>query len=183
MGGRLNDMIDLILLESGKIEIETLPTNLEEIIPRMTERFRSQANAKHLVLATNINRNIPTVEIDSSKIDQVFSNLVDNAIKYTNSGEIKLSISVAKESLNKTNREGIEVTIFNTGIGISQEEFLLVFDKYKDMLIGKSLTQRTTGLGLAICRNIIDAHNGSISADSVMGKGSTFKILLPVETA
>jgi two-component system sensor histidine kinase/response regulator len=183
MGGLLNDMIDLNILESGKVEIEKLPTNLDEVLPGIIERFRAQANAKHLALTVKINGNIPTLEIDANKIDQVFSNLLDNAIKYTNSGEIKFTLSVTKALLNGSNHECVEVIIADTGIGISKEELPLVFDKYKDMLIGKSSTKRATGLGLAICRNIIDTHNGSISVDSTIGKGSTFKILLPVDAA
>lgn len=181
MNGLLNDLIDLTLLESGKVDIEKLPTNLDELLPSLLERFRSRANAKHIFLTLKTNRNIPTLEIDAAKIDQVFSNLLDNAVKYTEKGEIKVQLSVVKATLNGSDRECVEALISDTGIGIPKEELPLMFDKYKDMLIGKSSTKRTTGLGLAICRNIIDAHNGSLSVDSVVGKGSTFKILLPVE--
>ncbi len=178
----LGDMIDLTLLESGKVEIERLPTNLDEMLPSICERFRPQANAKDISIHLSTNGNVPTLELDAVKIDQVFSNLLDNAIKYTNSGGgIKLSLSVVHSPLNGRDRECVEINITDTGVGIPKEEIPLVFDKYKDMLIGKSSLKRTTGLGLAICRNIVEAHGGCVAVNSDLGKGSTFRVLLPVE--
>lgn len=179
----LNDMIDLTLLESGKVEIEKLPTNLDDLLPGICERFRPHANAKHLSLTMTTNGNIPTLEIDAAKIDQAFSEVIDNAINYTDRGEIRVTLSAVKTALNGSVRECVEVAVADTGTGISKEEIPLVFDKYKALLTGKSSLKRTTGLGLAICRNIIDAHNGSIRVDSEFGKGSIFRIALPVEGA
>ena len=130
-----------------------------------------------------MNGKIPTLEADSQKIAQVFSNLLDNSIKYTNNGgSITLTLSCVNPSSNGHNHEGVVVAVADTGIGIAREELPLVFDKYKDMLIGKSSLKRTTGLGLAICRNIIEAHNGTIGVESVPGEGSVFSVFLPAET-
>jgi signal transduction histidine kinase len=83
--------------------------------------------------------------------------------------------------LSGHDRESVEITVADTGAGIPKEEQPLLFDQYKDILLGKSSHKRTTGLGLAICRSIIEAHNGTITVESEPGKGSTFRILLPAE--
>ncbi|HTK81919.1 MAG TPA: response regulator [Bacteroidota bacterium] len=175
----LNDLIDITLLESGTIEIEKLPTNLDDLLPGIVERFRPKAAAKKLSLSCSAGKNIPTVPVDAERIKQVFNNLLDNAVKYTDKGEINVHLSVRKP--NGSSDEFVEVTVSDSGAGIPREELPLVFDKYKDMLTGKSSSKRTTGLGLAICRSIVEAHHGMLTVDSVAGKGSEFKVLLPLE--
>jgi signal transduction histidine kinase len=75
----------------------------------------------------------------------------------------------------------VEIAVSDTGIGIAREELPLVFDKHKEILTGKTSAQKTTGLGLAISRSIIEAHQGTLSANSTVGSGSTFSILVPTD--
>lgn len=182
MDTMLRDMIDLTLFESGKVEIEKLPTNLDELIPAICDRFKTQAAAKNISFQLHITHNVPTLEVDPEKISHVLNNLLDNGIKYTDDGgTIKISLITTQRQQNGVSRENVEIAISDTGVGISKEELPLVFDKYKDVLTGKTSTQKTTGLGLAICKSIIEAHSGSMTVDSELGKGSTFKIYLPTE--
>lgn len=178
----LSDMIDFNLLESGTAEMEKLPTNLDELLPAICERFKPRAAAKNITLEFKTRSNIPTIEADPARIEQVFNSLLENGIKHTNAGgSITLTLSPVKLPLNGRDRDCIEITVTDTGVGIPQEEQPLLFDKYKDLLLGKSFHRQTTDLGLAICRNIVDAHNGTITVESESGKGTSFRILLPLE--
>lgn len=177
----LNDMIDLSKFESGKVEIEQTPTNFDEFIPRVCDEFKSMATAKHISFQTNVSKEIPTVMIDIEKVGQVITNLLDNAITYTNDGgSIDVDVNLVKPDSAQPVKEYIEIKVKDSGTGISPEELPFVFDKYKEFLTGKTSAKKTTGLGLAICRNIVEAHRGRMWADSEPGKGSTFTLLLPV---
>jgi signal transduction histidine kinase len=183
MSALLNDMIDLSLFESGHVSIEKIPTNLDELVPATCARFIPQATAKNIELTINVNENIPTVEVDPNKIEQAMYNLLENAIKYTrNGGHIKVVVSTIEQNIDGKNREYVEIVVSDSGIGIAKAELPFVFDKYKDFLTGKSPDQKTTRLGLAICRSIIEAHNGTMTVESELGKGSSFRFFLPTDS-
>jgi signal transduction histidine kinase len=178
----VNDMIDLSKFESGNVMLELLPTNLEELIPAVCERLAPQAKAKKLTLNVVVNSSIPTLQLDTEKIEQVITNLIDNAIKYTDEGgTITVNSTLVKKQSNGTTREYAEIAVTDSGIGISSDELPFVFDKYKEVLTGKISKKKTTGLGLAICRSIAEAHKGMLTVESTPGKGSTFRIYLPVD--
>jgi two-component system, sensor histidine kinase and response regulator len=182
MDALLNDMIDLSLFESGRIDIQKIPSNIDELIPSVCARFKPQISVKHITLNLNIEKNIPTIAVDPARIEQVTNNLLDNAVKYTpENGTITVSVSNRIEDVDNKPVEFVEVSVADTGQGIGPAELPFVFDKYKEVLTGKSSEKKTTGLGLAICRSIIDAHHGNMYAASEVGKGSTFRFLLPTD--
>lgn len=177
----LNDMIDLSVFESGSVELEKLPTNLDELIPGVCARFMPQSHAKKITFDVTVSPDVPTVELDAEKITQVMENLLDNAIKYTpEGGTITVSVAGMEKQLHGKLCECVEVSVRDSGIGIAEDELMLIFDKYKEVLTKKSSAQRTTGLGLAICRGIVEAHRGAMAAVSHPGKGSTFSFVLPL---
>ena len=182
MNALLNDMTDLTLFESGKVHIERLPLNLDVFVPAACGRMSQQAKAKNIAVRINIADNIPTLELDPDKIEQVFHNLLENGIKYTNEGgSITVNLTTGTHLFNGKELESVEIAISDTGVGISKDELPLVFDKYKDILTGKISAQKTTGMGLAICRSIVEAHHGKMTAESVPGSGATFRIFLPAD--
>jgi signal transduction histidine kinase len=182
MRALLNDMIDLTLLESGSVELQKLPTNIDEMIPAVCARLRSEAAAKKISITLDIADDVPTIELDQEKFEQVLFNLLDNAIKYTDAGgAVVVKASAGLHSLGGRRRDCVEIAVSDTGIGIAREELPLVFDKHKEILTGKTSAQKTTGLGLAISRSIIEAHQGTLSANSTVGSGSTFSILVPTD--
>ena len=177
----LSDMIDISKFETGKVEIEKTPVNFDEFIPRVCEEFASLATAKKIKFNASVAGNLPTVIIDIQKVGQVVKNLLDNAIKYTNEGgSISVDVNLVKPDTADPGKEYVEIKVKDTGAGISPEELPFVFDKYKEFLTGKTSAKKTTGLGLAICRNIVEAHRGRMWVDSELCKGSTFTVLLPV---
>jgi two-component system, sensor histidine kinase and response regulator len=177
----LSDMIDISKFETGKVDIEKTPTNFDEFIPRVCEEFETLATAKKIKFSARVASNLPTVIIDIQKIGQVVKNLLDNAIKYTNEGgNIGVEVNLVKPDTADPGKEYIEIKVKDSGAGISPDELPFVFDKYKEFLTGKTSAKKTTGLGLAICRNIVEAHHGRMWVDSEGGKGSVFTVLLPV---
>jgi signal transduction histidine kinase len=185
MDGLLNDMIDLSLFESGRIDIERIPSNLDELIPATCARFRLQAEAKQLNLTVEIQNSIPTLEIDPSRVEQVMSNLLQNAITYTPGGG-KIHVSLASHTRGSSGtgpqQEWVEVSVADTGIGIDPEKLPYIFDKYKKVLTDTPADHSTSGLGLAICRSIVEAHQGTITVESKVGEGSVFRIHFPGST-
>ncbi|MBI4548683.1 MAG: response regulator [Ignavibacteriae bacterium] len=183
MDAMLNDMIDLTLFESGHVEIEKLPTNLDELIPTICAQFKPQATAKKITLAVDVRKDIPTIALDAGKIEQVLTNLIENGIKYTQEGgTIRVSATMTQQTIEDKKRDFVVVTVSDTGVGIPKEELPYVFDKYKEFFTGKTSAQKTTGIGLAICRSIVQAHHGTMDVESEVGKGSTFKFLLPIDS-
>ena len=180
MDAILNDMIDLSLFESGRVELEKFPTNLDELIPALCSRYNLHAGSKKIDLKVDVSDNVPTVEVDPTKIEQVVSNLLDNALKYTTSGG-SINVQIATKTLVEegNQREYISVSIADTGVGIPPYVLPLIFDKHQIFIDGKLPERKTTGLGLLLCRSIIEAHNGKIFAESKVGAGSTFTFLLP----
>lgn len=178
----INDMIDLTKLESGRVDLDKMATNFDQVIPPLVEQFDSVAVAKKITIKVEISPNIPTLELDIEKFGQVVTNLLDNAIKYTNEGGVvTLKATTSKPDSHNPDLEFVEFTVSDTGAGISPDELPFIFDKYKEMLTGKTSAKKTTGLGLAICRRIVEAHWGRMIAESEPGKGTTFTILLPID--
>ena len=183
MDALLNDMIDLNSFESGRVDIEKFPINLDELIPAACAPFIPQTNAKKIEMSVHVDDNIPTVEADPTKIEQVMNQLLENAIKYTaDGGSIVVHVTAHAQNFDGQTGEYIEVSVSDTGAGISKEELPFIFDKYKEFLTGKTSERKTTGLGLAICRSIIDAHRGKMLAESEVGKGTTIRFFLPTDT-
>lgn len=180
MDAILNDMIDLSMFESGRVELEKFPTNLDEVIPAICLRYQLQAESKKITLRSEVAGTIPTVEVDPAKIEQVISNLMDNALKYTTEGgSIDINVSTQVLPGEEEHHEYIAVSITDTGVGIPADMVPLLFDKNQIFIDGRLPERKTTGLGLLLCRNIIEAHNGRIFAESEVGKGTKFTFLIP----
>jgi len=178
----LNDMIDLTKFEAGRVHLEKLPTNLEDLVPAICSRMEPLSRAKQITLSVKTDSSIPTLELDAEKIEQVITNLLDNAIKYTKErGTINVETKLSPGTIKDKQLDCVEITVSDSGLGISNDELPFVFDKYKEFHTGKASSMKTTGLGLAICRNIVEAHNGTISVHSEHGKGSRFTVLLPAD--
>jgi signal transduction histidine kinase len=180
----VSDMIDLTKFELGRVHLEKHAVNLEQLLPKVCGRLEAVAKAKKLALQVTVDQSIPTMELDAEKIEQVLGNLIDNAIKYSHEGgTIVVAATSAKKTLNGSAKECAQIVVKDSGAGISAEELPYVFDKYKEFLTGKTSEKKTTGLGLAICRSIVEAHKGTLSVESEIGKGSTFTVVLPFDVA
>jgi signal transduction histidine kinase/DNA-binding response OmpR family regulator len=168
----INDILDFSKIEAGKLSLECTNFNLRDLIEDLGDMFSFSAQSKGLELACKVPGNIPeSLMGDAGRLRQVFTNLVGNAVKFTESGEILINVSLLDES-DTAARLRFEIT--DTGIGIKPEVTGRIFESFSQA--DGSTTRRFggTGLGLAISRQLVDMMGGKILVDSVYGEGSTF---------
>jgi two-component system, NtrC family, sensor histidine kinase KinB len=165
----MRDLLDLSRIEAGESQPALKTIRTREFIVNATEDLRPQVESKGLCFNVLIPPGLPDVTIDPSQIERVLANLVINAIRYTKQGEIRIGA--------EPRGNYIAVSVSDTGTGIPQEYLPHIFDKFVQV---PGAATGGAGLGLAISRLIIEAHDGQISAQSELGHGSTFTFTLPV---
>ncbi len=177
----VNDVLDISKIEADKLELFEGPCNLQTIVQQVTSISspRIIALKKNIALTVNIE---PAVEkeiiADEGRIKQVLINLIGNAIKFTESGSIKLEVNAnhIDDSLQELN-----FSVADTGMGISEEDLKNLFIPFTQIDSSATRKHSGTGLGLSICRKIIEEMGGRIWVNSKLGEGSTFKFILPVQ--
>jgi len=171
----VEDMLNASRLEAGRLEYEFLKVDIVEIVESVVQNLKLQAKNKKLYLRFKKPKvKVPLILGDQRKITEVLGNLVDNAIKYTKKGGIEISIQRSKKVL--------KIKVKDTGIGLTQKEKKLIFEKFKKGLVLSSLKSDGTGIGLYISQRFTEAHGGKLYAKSPgKDKGSTFIIELPIK--
>src|SRR5688572_30309043 len=169
----INDVLDLAKIEAGKMEWNQETVSMPEVAERAIAATSALFDQKGLKLIKDIDTDIPGITGGRDKLIQVIINLISNSVKFTDKGSVTCSVT-------KRNDE-IVVSISDTGIGIAPEDFDAVFEQFKQVG-GDTLTDKPkgTGLGLPICKEIVEHHGGRIWLESEIGKGSTFSFSLPV---
>jgi signal transduction histidine kinase/EAL domain-containing protein (putative c-di-GMP-specific phosphodiesterase class I)/CheY-like chemotaxis protein len=170
----INDILDFSKIEAGKLELEAAPTDPAEVIEDVLALFWERARAKGLDLAAHIDPATPAlIEADPTRLRQVIGNLVNNAIKFTETGAVMVQAAPKGERLR--------IAVRDTGIGIPRDKIPALFEAFTQA--DQSTTRRFggTGLGLAICKRLAEAMGGRLGADSELGKGSTFALELPMK--
>ena len=167
----INDVLDLAKIEAGKMEWNMETVSIPEIAERAIAATTSLFEQNHLELERDIKTDIHDITGDKDKLIQVMVNLISNAVKFTPRGKVKCSVF-------EKDKEVI-VSITDTGIGIAPDDHAAVFEQFKQ--VGDTLTDKPkgTGLGLPICKEIVEHHGGRIWLESELGKGSTFFVALP----
>ncbi len=173
----INDVLDLSKIEVGKLELESIPFDLPEVVERVTEMMVVRAHQKGLELIYRIDSNVPRVlEGDGNRLRQILTNLIGNAVKFTEKGEILLEISLPRERKNPQAADMMEIqfTVRDTGIGIPADKREEIFAAFTQ--VDSSTTRRFggTGLGLNICKKMVELMGGKIWVESEPGKGSKF---------
>lgn len=162
MLGLVEDLLDVTTLESGKLTLKLAPTDLKALVERCVEMVRPMAQDKEIAIDLQI---APVErEVDSGKIDQVVTNLLTNAIKYSHRGST-VTVSLTPE---------IRLSVADQGQGIPEAELAKLFQPFGRTSVQSTGGELSTGLGLAIARRIVEGHGGSIGVTSEVGKGSTF---------
>ncbi|MCB8966068.1 MAG: GAF domain-containing protein [Ardenticatenaceae bacterium] len=170
----INEVLDMAKIEAGKMVLTFEPVNLEEAAMAAISTIRSLTSEKGLELTWDIESNLPLIEADPIRLRQILNNLLSNAVKYTDAGHV--SLRVARED-----EHYVRITVFDTGIGISQSDFDKLFAAFEQIDSSTTRTVGGTGLGLPITKWLVDMHQGTISLESEVGKGSTFHVVLPIE--
>ncbi|MBE3113283.1 MAG: response regulator [Actinobacteria bacterium] len=170
----INDLLDISKIEAGKIELKKEPVNITNLIEQVASSFENGIKGRGLELKVSSPKEEIDVYAEADKIIQVFTNLLGNALKFTEKGYIEIS---AKEL-----GEEIECVVSDTGRGISKDDLPKVFKKFQQFGRVNGEGEKGTGLGLSIAKEIVEMHNGKIWAESTPGKGSKFIFTLPKYT-
>jgi len=170
----VSDFLDVSKLESGYVDVNREVVSLEGMIEKSIETFRLLAQDKKISLRATVDSALPSIHADPRRLDQVLNNLISNAIKFTGAGG-QVEIEAAE-----TDATTVNVRVRDNGEGIPADEIGQIFEKYRQGGNVKHSSDKGTGLGLVICKMIIEAHGGCIWVESEVGKGSTFFLSLPV---
>ena len=177
--GIINDILDFSKIEAGKLSIEQANFNLRDLVEDLGELFSARAHGKHLELACSVPSEIPEAVMgDATRLRQVLTNLIGNAIKFTESGEVLISVQPLKETARNVR---VRFAIRDTGIGLKPSQIDQIFESFSQ---GDGSTTRKyggTGLGLTISRQLVDLMGGQITVESVSGQGSTFAFELDLK--
>lgn len=172
MGRLVNELLDLARMEAGHIQLTKEKVNLSSFINRIIHKFQGLAKEHNIHLSAELESGILNLSFDPDRIEQVLTNLIDNAIRHTpQEGSVFLHVT--------QNDFGIKVEVTDSGSGIPEEDLPFVFERFYKADKARTRGRAGTGLGLAIAKNIIDAHHGNISVQSKIGQGTTFSFLLP----
>ncbi len=169
----INSVLDYQKLEAGHMEFKMTPNDINAVIRESQQGFELFAKTKGLHLEMKLAEGLPPVLFDKDKIMQVLLNLMNNAVKFTEKGSIRIETS-------KEGDEAVRVSVADQGIGIKKEDMAKLFVSFSQISSGSTRKTGGTGLGLAISKRIVENHQGQMGVESVFGHGSTFYFILPI---
>jgi signal transduction histidine kinase len=172
--GLINDVLDLSKIEAGQLVLAVEEYSVADMAATVLSATESLARAKKLKLGSTVAPGLPTGSGDARRLTQVLLNLVGNAIKFTDQGGVEIRAARAGDRF--------EIAVVDTGPGIAPADQARIFDEFQQVDSTSTRRKGGTGLGLSISRHIVELHGGRITVDSEVGKGSTFRISLPVHT-
>lgn len=176
----VNDILDFSKVEAGKLKLENIEFNLEHITEEVFKILRSRLLNKPINLYLSISEDTPLFLLgDPTRTKQIFMNLLDNAIKFTESGELGMMISRANDVLQQEGSVWIRFIVKDTGIGIPANRIKSLFQTFTQASDSTTRIYGGTGLGLALCKTFVEKMGGHIDVESILGKGTTFTFLIP----
>ncbi|NTU67379.1 MAG: response regulator [Chlorobiaceae bacterium] len=184
----INDILDISKVEAGRLEIEQTGFDLTDLVANTCDIMAVRASGKGLGFDIVNGQDVPEFVVgDPSRIRQVLTNLVGNAVKFTRNGSITVSVDVvdtpAMSGASATGTVNVRFSVTDTGIGIPENKIPIIFDNFTQSSSSTTREYGGTGLGLAICRRLVELMEGSISVDSREGEGSCFSFTLPLTTS
>ncbi len=171
----INDILDFNKIQSGKLELEHAPINVAKLLNEIIEINKPLIEGKELTISLNISSDLPKIIGDQTRLMQVLNNLINNAIKFTQEGEIKI---ICKNEGIHDDTQKLTFEVIDTGIGIPKEKQQTVFEMFTQASSSTTREYGGTGLGLSISKQLVDLQGGTIKLNSELGKGSTFYFTL-----
>lgn len=177
--GLISDVLDISKIEAGEIDVVESEIDLNLFISMLCKTLDFRAKQKGNELLYTINKNVPTnILADKNFLNQILNNLVYNALKFTNKGRVEILIAVKEKNGDDLL---LEFRVTDTGIGINKDKLAHVFERFKQETKETRQEYGGTGLGLTICKNLVELHGGEISVESTEGKGSIFTFTIRVK--
>ena len=181
----INDILDFTKIEEGRMDIVKVEYQLSSLINDVSNMIYFKAKEKNLSFVTDVDESLPDRLFgDVVRVRQVITNILNNAVKYTDQGSVSLKITGTKEVPSSSDAKALlrlSISVKDTGIGISQENMSKLFGKFERVDLVRNSTKEGTGLGLAITKMLLDMMGGDISVESTYGEGSTFTVSIPQE--
>lgn len=168
----VEDLLDLAAIESGQRKPSIEAVAVGELMEDICSALRPLASKKKIELRIDAPPSLPPLAGDRGQLRQVFSNLLENAVKFTNAGSVSVAAAATGETLS--------ISVTDTGIGIPTQDLSRIFERFYRVDKARSREMGGTGLGLSIVKHLVESHGGSIRVESSVGKGSTFIVLLPI---
>jgi signal transduction histidine kinase len=169
--GLINTVLDIAKIESGQFSLNLGEYAIESVVETVRVATEALAQTKKLTLTTEVGKSLPIGVGDEQRLTQVLLNLVGNAIKFTDAGQVRVTAKAVNGHFN--------VSVADTGPGIAAEHQTRIFEQFHQVDSSNTKAKGGTGLGLAIAKQIVEMHGGRIWVESTLGKGSTFQIELP----
>jgi signal transduction histidine kinase len=169
--GMIDGLLDLAKIEAGKVDVQIAPVHVAEVIQDAVTTIEPMLDGQPIRIIPEVPAAMPRVSTDREKLRQIVINLLGNAVKFTDRGEIR--ISAFQENGH------FKVAVADTGIGIERGDLDRIFDEFDRGRLASAGSYRGTGLGLAIVKRLVDLLGGSVAVESELGKGSTFTVILP----
>jgi PAS domain S-box-containing protein len=181
----INDVLDISKIEAGQIKLASGTFRLEEAIHKVVATVQPMADKKGLVIRSEVAPELGEMTSDQRRVEQILINLVNNAVKFTEHGEVR--VTAAETTLDRRDDEpgaepipGARIQVADTGMGIAEQDLPKLFKPFRQLDTGLARTVEGTGLGLAICKRLVQLLGGEISVTSEISSGSTFTVVLPV---
>jgi signal transduction histidine kinase len=171
----VDDLMDLMKLENNEVNLARFPVDVAEVLNKVAFSFRAEAEEKGIRINVEIAEELPRIYADKDRVAQILKNLVKNAVKFTEAGEIRLSAVV--------DEQWVQIKVADTGIGIAADDLHRIWERFFKVDRGRSKNNKGTGLGLAIVKELVELHEGKWRVESVPAEGSTFTIWLPTTAA
>jgi signal transduction histidine kinase len=176
LAGLINDILDVARIQQGRMSMNLARTEIAPILESVVSSLEYTASQKSLkLILASLPEHMPTINIDPDRLKQVLINLVGNSVKYTMQGQVLVSVELGEEA------ETLSVRVSDTGIGISAEDQRKLFTRFYRIRSRETEGVRGTGLGLWITREIVQQMNGTITVESIKGKGSDFIVTFPTK--
>ncbi|MEN0105329.1 MAG: PAS domain S-box protein [Pseudomonas sp.] len=176
----INDVLDLARIEAGRVQLKLEQMNVHDLIQELDASLRPMAELKSLRLISSLEPQVPRVIFsDRGRLQQILRNLLSNALKFTERGEVQVSVSCGSV-VEEDGRVMLTIVVRDTGIGIAPEQHQRVFQAFQQIDGSTSRAFGGTGLGLAITRQLVEVLDGTVRLDSAPGQGSVFTVQLPV---
>lgn len=178
MNRLVDDITDLMKLENKEIDLLLMAVDVRAVLSKLAFKFSPEAEAQGTTILCTMDGEAPLTYADPDRLEQIFNNLIKNAVKFTENGTIEL------KAIEVPSEECVLITISDTGIGISSEDQELIWERFFKVERGRPVKHKdSSGLGLSIVKELVELHNGSIRVRSELGKGSTFEVRIPLMRA